>query len=248
MKKTAFIFIYLILHSCTFLAQDLGKIIIRNASADYPKFIGSLNGIRFTNDYNSTFTFKMLDETTYKLKLLQAGSMSALTFTLSSEPKYVSKYIILKDNVGNYSVLLESKSLSFDEPEPPMGMPSTTTPTVPATPVATTVVVTQTVAATPTITAISSADFNERLGAVKKLSFDDERLAKAKQVFDDEYMTTNQVMEVVKLFSFDGARLDFSKWMYKRTVDKKNYYKIDDLLTFGSSKEDLNKFIKNQPK
>lgn len=243
MKKTLLIFSYLILHSYTFLAQDLGKIVIRNASADYPKFIGSLNGIRFTNDYNSTFTFKMLDETTYKLKLLQAGSMSALTFTLSSEPKYVSKYIILKDNVGNYSILLESKSLMLDEPE--VTVP---TPTVPATPVATTVIVTQTVAATPTITAISSADFNERLGAVKKLSFDDERLAKAKQVFDDEYMTTNQVMEVVKLFSFDGARVDFAKWMYKRTMDKKNYYKIDDLLTFGSSKDDLNKFIKNQPK
>lgn len=248
MKRISLLCSCLILFSCSFFGQDLGKIIIRNASEDYPKFIGSLNGIRFTNDYNSTFTFKMLDETTYKLKLLQAGSMSALTFTLSSEPKYVSKYIILKDNVGNYSILLESKSLMFDEPEPPMGMPSTTTPTAPTTPVATTVVVTQTVAATPSITAISSADFNERLAAVKKVNFDDQRLGKAKQVFDDEYMNTNQVLEVIKLFSFDDARLDFAKWMYKHTLDKKNYYKIDDLLNFGNSKDELSKFIKGQPK
>jgi len=219
--------------------------VIRNASADYPKFIASLNGIRFTNDYNSTFTFKMLDENTYKLKLLQAGSTSMLTFTLSSEPKYISKYLILRDNIGNYSLILESKSLMFDEPEPPMGMSSTSTPTT------STIVSTPIVAPTPTvpaITAISSADFNERLSAIKKLNFDNQRLGKAKQVFDDEYMNTNQVMEVIKLFSFDDARLDFAKWMYKHTLDKKNYYKIDDLLNFGSSKDELSKFIKNQPK
>lgn len=243
MKKIHLLCSCLILFSYTFFGQDLGKIVIRNASDDYPKFIGSLNGIRFTNDYSSTFTFKMLDENTYKLKLLQAGSTSILTFTLSSEPKYISKYLILRDNIGNYSVILESKSLMFDEPEPPMGMPSTpTTPTIVSTP---------TVAPTPTvpaITAISTADFNERLAAVKKLNFDDQRLGKAKQVFADEYMNTNQVMEVIKLFSFDDARLDFAKWMYKHTLDKKNYYKIDDLLNFGSSKDELSKFIKNQPK
>lgn len=248
MKKISLLFLFIIALSNAIISQDLGKISIRNGFANYPKFIASLNGIRLTNDYNSVFTFNMLDENMYKLKLLQAGSTTVLTYTLSSEPKYLSKYVIIKDNVGNYSVILESKSLMLDEPELPV-----LTPTIPATPTntapaSTTVVATSTIAATPTIAAISSTDFNERVAAIKKVSFDDQRLSKAKQVFDDEYMNTNQVMEVIKPFTFDDARLDFAKWMYKRTLDKKNYYKIDDLLSFGSSKDDLSKFIKNQPK
>lgn len=251
MKKASLFIICIIALSNSIISQDLGKISIRNGFATYPKFIASLNGVRLTNDYASVSTFNLLDENIYKIKILQAGSTSVLTFTLNSEIKYLSKYVIIKDNIGNYSVILESKSLMLDEPETPTITP--TTPTVPAVPVTNTVVVTTTVEAAPVvtipaITAISSSEFNERIAAIKKVSFDDKRIGKAKQVFDDEYMTTNQVIEVIKLFSFDGARLDFAKWMYKNTLDKKNYYKIDDFLTFGSSKDDLSKFIKNQPK
>ena len=226
-------------------SQDLGRIEIRNGFTNYPKFIASLNGMRLTNDYNALSVFRLLDENIYKLKLLQAGSTTMLSFTLSSEPKYLSKYVIIKDNIGNYSVMLESKSIMLEDIET-----VATTPAV-APPPATTVIVTQTVAATPTvtpITAIDSQTFNERMGAIKKVTFDSNRLPKSKQVFSDEHLTVNQVMEVVKLFTFDDAKLDFSKWAYKMVIDKKNYYKIDDLLMFTGSKTDLGNFVKNQPK
>ncbi|MDO8998709.1 MAG: DUF4476 domain-containing protein [Bacteroidota bacterium] len=235
-------------------AQDLGKIILRNGYNSYPKFIASLNGIRLSNEYNSIATFALLDDNSYKLKLLQAGSTNLLTFTLSSEPKYLSKYLITKDNTGNYTVILESKSLMLDEPEQPATTHTFVTIPVtvsvePAAAVTTTVLTTNpTTYTTSTITNISKAEFDERLAAVKKVSFDEKRLAKAKQVYDDEYLSTNQVIEVMKALSFDDSKLDFAKWAYKNTMDKKNYYKVDDHLTFGASKTDLNTFIKNQPK
>lgn len=252
MKKSTFVLVIAIILSTTAFAQDMGKIVIRNGNKAYPNFIASLNGIRLTNDYAPMMAFNLLDETTYRLKLLQAGSTSILTYTLNSEPRYLSKYVITKDNVGNYTIILESKSLMLDE-ETPVGTPTTVTQT--------TVVITKTVAVTPTvaptstlgstavtITPISKADFDDRLNAIKNTSFDDQRLAKAKQVFDDEYLTTNQVIEVVKVFSFDDSKLDFAKWAYKKTMDKKNYYKVEDQFSFSGTKTNLANYVKSQPK
>jgi hypothetical protein len=258
MKKQLTILV-LLLAGTMLTAQDLGKIIIRNASASNPKFIASLNGIRLSNDYVSLAEFNFLDEYNYRVKILQAGSTNMLTFNLKSEPKYISKYVINKDNFGNYAVILESKSLIMDGEQV-----VTNTPTVAVNPTTiavnpTTVVVTQTVVNTPTtavtqqstavvVSPMNSAEFNDRLNAIKKTSFDKDRLAKSKQVFEDEVLSTNQVIEVVKVFSFDDSKLDFAKWAYKYTIDKRNYFKLDDHFSFARSKSELREYIKKQPK
>lgn len=234
-------------------AQDLGKIVIRNANNSFPKFIASLNGIRLSNDYAPTVSFNMLDEYQYRVKILQAGSTAMITYTLASEPKYLSKYVIMKDNFGNYSLMLESKSLMLDDQEPPTQtlVPTQTLATVPAT-----TAVTPTSAATPTtaqstsvvVTVISQAEFNERLNAVKKASFDRDKIAKIKQVFNDEYLSCAQVGELVKIFAFDDDKMDVAKWCYKRTLDRKNYYKVEDHFTFDRYKKDLGDWVSKQPK
>jgi hypothetical protein len=254
MKKTFWLLLLSLSVTTHFFSQDLGKIILRNGSNNYPKFIASLNGIRLSNDYAGTAIFSMLDDNIYKLKLLQAGSTNLLTFTLSSEPRYLSKYVITKDNVGNFIVMLESKSLMLDDQDAVANPTVVVNPTVtaPATVILTQTVAVNTATAPQTtsvaITNISAGEFNERLGAVKRTSFDDQRLAKAKQVFDEEHLSTNQVIEVVKVFSFDDSKLAFAKWAYSRTMDKKNYYKLDDQFSFGNTKEQLSDFVKKQPK
>ncbi len=246
MKNRFLFLIVAITFISNIIAQDLGKIIVRNASNSYPKFIASLNGVRLSNDYIEMITFPFLDENRYRIRLLQAGSSNVLTYTLASEPKYLSKYLITKDNAGNYSVILESKSLILDAQEP--AVTNTVVVVDPA--------VIHTVATTPTIipttsvaiTNITKAEFEERLAAIKNTSFDENRLAKAKQVYDDEILSTNQVIEVVKVFSFDDSKLAFAKWAYKNVIDKKNYYKLDDQFSFSGSKSNLSDFIKKQPK
>jgi len=266
MKTKFFYFLAIFSFVSSVRSQDCGKVIIHNAYGTYPYFIVSMNGIRTTNTYSSTIEFNCLDEFNYKLKVLQTGTSNMLSFNISSEPRYLSKFVINKDKFGTYSLILESKSLIMDEPEMPETQTNTTAPTVVPTntrvvrmptaqpsgqqlaaPAA--AINTNTVASTSvTITNISKAEFDERLAAVKKVSFDDKRLARAKQVFDDEYLTTNQVIEVVKAFSFDDSKLDFAKWAYKNTMDKKNYYKVEDNFSFGSSKTNLADWIKKQPK
>ncbi|MDX2173794.1 MAG: DUF4476 domain-containing protein [Bacteroidota bacterium] len=254
MKKIFVQFLFVTAFIPSFFAQDLGKLVIRNGNSNYPKFIASLNGVRLSNDYSSSVSFSLLDEYNYRLKILQAGSSNILTFTLTSEPKYQSKYIIMKDNFGNYSLLLETKSLMLDEPEiPAVTNTVVTTQTVNVvTPTLATNTATVAPIVTPAntvaITNISKVEFDERLNAVKKTSFDDKRLAKAKQVFNDEILSTNQVIEVVKAFSFDDTKLDFAKWAYKNTIDPKNYYKVEDQFSFSGTKSALGDFVRKQPK
>jgi hypothetical protein len=250
MKNKILLLTTAIFITVTSIAQDLGKIVIRNASNNYPKFIASLNGIRLTNEYAPMVAFPYLDESAYRVKILQAGSLSMLTFTISGEPKYLSKYVITKDSYGAYSIILESKSLMLDgiDPETPVvTTPTVTTPTV-TTPATVTAVATMPIAPAPTvsITNISAQEFNETLAAVNRESFDDKRLNKAKQVFDDEILSTNQVINVVKVFSFDDSKLDFAKWAYSRTLDKKNYYKVEDQFSFSSTKSNLGNYVKSQ--
>lgn len=266
MKKTFLLFAVMLTIGAQ--AQDLGKIIIRNSQNTLPKFIASLNGIRLSNDYHSDATFINLEENMYRLKLLHAGSTKVITFNLSSEPKYLSKYIITKDNMGNYNVILENKSLIMDEPNAPSTpvvsseAPKAVEPAVVSTPkrhhpVPSSVAAPQTnisgeakpVESTPVaITNISTQEFNERLAAVKKTSFDDKRLAKAKQVFDGQYFSTDQVIQVVKAFSFDDSKLGFAKWAYNHTIDKDHYYKVADHFSFSSTKVKLNNYVQSQPK
>lgn len=237
------------------VAQDLGKIVIHTANDSYPKFIVSLNGVRLSNDYASTVSFNMLDEYQYRAKILLSGSTTQISYTLQSEPKYLSKYVILKDNFGNYSLMLESKSLMMDDQQT-----STTTPTLTPTRTLTaaqantvvptsTVVTTATMAPTTTvITAISDADFNDRFNSAKKPAFDRDKIAKIKQLFESEYLNTNQVSTMMKIFSFDDDKMDLAKWCYKRTIDKKNYFKVEDQFTFDRYKKDLGDWVSKQSK
>ncbi|MCB0410670.1 MAG: DUF4476 domain-containing protein, partial [Flavobacteriales bacterium] len=234
------------------IGQEVGKVVIRNGSFRLPKFIASLNGVRLHNEYTDLESFNYLDGTKYQVKLLLASSTTVLTFSITSEPKYVSKYILMQDKMGLYTLMLESKSLLALEP-----VQSTPTPTVPAnTPAATGqtgAVKTNNVSpnsnpvsvkpvpvgvnsppAEPTahavveVTAMSEKDFAPRLASIKKEAFDKNKIGKAKQIFDSEVINTGQVIRIIKLMSFDDSKLDFAKWAYTRTLDQNNYYKVED--------------------
>ncbi|MFZ4057222.1 MAG: DUF4476 domain-containing protein [Ferruginibacter sp.] len=74
-------------------------------------------------------------------------------------------------------------------------------------------------------------------------AFDDTRSTIAKQVLGINYFTSEQVRQLVKLFTFDTGKLDIAKFAYKNTVDRGNYYVIYPELTFSSSKDNLAKYI-----
>jgi hypothetical protein len=46
------------------------------------------------------------------------------------------------------------------------------------------------------------------------------------------------------LFTFENNRLEVAKYAFCNTVDKQNFYQLNDALTFSSSKDELARFIR----
>lgn len=86
-------------------------------------------------------------------------------------------------------------------------------------------------------------DFNEAKQTIKSLSFDDSRLSTAKGIVYSNPMTTEQVCDICRLFSFEQSRLEFAKYAYQYTVDPNNYFKVNKTFNFSSSADELNQFI-----
>jgi len=97
-------------------------------------------------------------------------------------------------------------------------------------------------------TPMSAADFDSAKESVNTGGIDDTKLKIAKQVVDENCMSTEQVKEMMELLSFEKAKLDLAKYGYSRVTDKRNYYKINDALTFESSKTELDTYINSAKK
>jgi len=93
---------------------------------------------------------------------------------------------------------------------------------------------------------MNSGRFAEAKQTIKNGSFDATKLSIAKNIINTNYFTTDQVLELCKLFSFDESKLEVAKTAYFRTVDVNNFYKVGNVLSFSSSKEALNNFIAAQ--
>ncbi|HEU5167323.1 MAG TPA: DUF4476 domain-containing protein [Chitinophagaceae bacterium] len=91
--------------------------------------------------------------------------------------------------------------------------------------------------------AMSIPDFAQAKESLRREWFENTRLASAKQIIDQNYFTSQQVKELMLLFTFENNRLDIAKYAYGKTVDKGNYVVVNDAFTFNS-KEKLNEYIR----
>jgi Domain of unknown function (DUF4476) len=79
---------------------------------------------------------------------------------------------------------------------------------------------------------------------LRKEWFEKNRLTSVTVIIDKSNFTTQQVKELMLLFTFESNRLEVAKSAYRKTVDKHNYYQLNDVLTFSSSKDELARFIR----
>ena len=86
-------------------------------------------------------------------------------------------------------------------------------------------------------------DFGMAKENLRKEWHENTRLAAAKQIIDKNYFTSQQVKELMLLFTFENNRLDIAKHAYGKTVDKQNYYVVNDAFSFNS-KEKLDEYIR----
>lgn len=90
---------------------------------------------------------------------------------------------------------------------------------------------------------MSLANFNEAKNTISKSNFDDTKLTTAKSIVSNNCLTSDQVVSICNLFSFEENKLAFAKYAYIFTTDPRNYFKVNNVFSFSSNKEELSEFI-----
>ena len=93
---------------------------------------------------------------------------------------------------------------------------------------------------------MSDFDFSQAKETLRKEWFENTRVSTAKQIIDRNYFTSRQVKELLMLFTFENNRLEIAKYAYGKTVDKGNYFIVNDAFSFDKNKEELSRFIREQ--
>jgi hypothetical protein len=90
---------------------------------------------------------------------------------------------------------------------------------------------------------MKAADFSAAKKTITDGSFDETKLSTAKSIAASNCLSSDQVVQVCNLFSFEETKLAFAKFAFKYTTDPKNYFKVNNVFSFSTSKEELNQFI-----
>jgi hypothetical protein len=91
---------------------------------------------------------------------------------------------------------------------------------------------------------MSDRDFSEFTKLISDRTFESTKLNMSKNVIDINYFSTEQVRELLGVFTFESSKLEIAKYVYKNTTDKKNYFRLYDIFTFESNVNDLDDFIR----
>ncbi len=93
---------------------------------------------------------------------------------------------------------------------------------------------------------MNTSDFRSAKETIGKASFDDTKLSTAKTILSSNCVSTDQVVQLCGLFSFEGNKLEFAKFAYGKTTDPGNYFKVANVFSFDASKTELNNYVSGQ--
>jgi hypothetical protein len=91
---------------------------------------------------------------------------------------------------------------------------------------------------------MTAGEFASVKQALTKEWMESNKLKSAKFIIDQNNFTSIQVREMMLLFSFESNKLEIAKYAYHKVVDKKNYFQLNDVFSFSSSKDELARFIR----
>jgi hypothetical protein len=92
---------------------------------------------------------------------------------------------------------------------------------------------------------MSDREFGRLMESISKEWLESNKIKSATHVVTTNSLTTAQVKQLVLLFGFESNKLELAKQAYANTVDKRNYYMLNDVFSFNSSKDELARFIRN---
>jgi len=92
--------------------------------------------------------------------------------------------------------------------------------------------------------AIGNGEFDRVLWAISKEGFETNKMRSAEQIIDANYFTTAQLRQLLGLFNFESNKLQLAKLGYDKVVDQSNYYSLNDVFSYNSSRDELARCIR----
>lgn len=95
----------------------------------------------------------------------------------------------------------------------------------------------------PAFLVMGDNEFRALEYTIANTAFESNRLMIAKQAITNNYLTSAQVADLMRLMSYESSKLELAKSAYLYTIDKQNYFLVNKAFNFGSSVYALNKYI-----
>ncbi len=95
----------------------------------------------------------------------------------------------------------------------------------------------------PAPMAMDNTSFTAAVQAIKSSNWDETRLSTAKTIVANNYFNTDQVIQICKLFSWEENKLTFAEYVFKKTVDNNNYFKVNSVFQWDDNKTKLNDYV-----
>jgi hypothetical protein len=95
----------------------------------------------------------------------------------------------------------------------------------------------------PPVFGMAPHAFQQLVMTIGNTPFDNTRLTIAKQAIAANGITSEQVLGLMNMLTFESHKLDLAKYAYAFTADPNNYYIVNNGFTFTSSIHELNRFI-----
>ncbi len=86
-------------------------------------------------------------------------------------------------------------------------------------------------------------DSKSYLADLNEFTFDEDKKELVIKDFKEKCLTASQAYEIIEVFTFEADRLELSKYMHHRIIDKENSKNLVKLFTFDSSKLEFIEYI-----
>lgn len=93
---------------------------------------------------------------------------------------------------------------------------------------------------------MSQLSFMSLISVINNATFESSKIKIASQAITANFLTSSQVLLLLKCFIFESSKLEIAKLAYLKVIDKENFFKVNDAFTFNSSIDELNEFICGQ--
>lgn len=91
---------------------------------------------------------------------------------------------------------------------------------------------------------MSEKEFYTALKSIEAKAFSEEKMTMARLTTKDKCLTVDQVRQIARQFQFEDQTLEFIKYAYDLSKEKAQYYTLEDVFKFMSSRDAFLKFLK----